>query len=122
MIPGATYLGRDRATPGLSDDPGALAIHGTSGFAALNVAYLRRAKRIILLGFDLTPGRCHDAHDCGAEQISAYRRWAQMFDQALPQLRRAAIHVFNGSRASAITAFPRMSIDTALQALLEVRS
>jgi hypothetical protein len=39
-------------TTALSDDPHTVYSGGSSGFGALNIAWLKRAKRIVLLGFE----------------------------------------------------------------------
>lgn len=94
-IPGVTYLRRTHAT-GLSDDPAYLC--GTnSGYAAINLAYLKGAQDIHLIGFDMDP--------LGND---IYRWWAPLFRDMLPQLDRRGVRVCNHNRHSAIDAFPKV--------------
>jgi hypothetical protein len=124
-VPGAIYL-RQGEEP-LSLDPGALATGGTSGYAALNLAALKGARHIVLLGFDygLIGGRhhYHDAypwHHVANDQ--SWSRWARRFDAMAPRLRARGIHVLNASPASAIECFPKCEIETALQWAARVAS
>jgi len=43
----------------LSDDPGAICSGGSSGFGAVNLAWLKRSRRMILLGFDYDTEKGH---------------------------------------------------------------
>lgn len=95
-IPGVTYL-QQRHEPGLSDDPRYVHTGGNSGYAAINLAYLKHAKRIHLVGYDMV-GRN------GVER-DKFRDWAPRFDSMLPQLKAAGITVINHNPDSAITAF-----------------
>ena len=116
-VAGATYL---RNVPaGLSREPGTVATGGTSGYAALNLAVLKGAKRIVLLGYDygLIDGRhhYHDAypwHHVANDQ--SWPAWAKQFDAAAPLLAAQGVEVVNASPQSAITCFPKMSIEDAL--------
>jgi hypothetical protein len=104
----------------LSTSPYDIAAGGTSGFGALNLAFLRGARRIVLLGFDYQPsplGAWHhnEQHYFPHIQRAAdWQQWAQNFETAAPMLRAAGVKVLNASERSAITAFPRVSIDEAL--------
>jgi hypothetical protein len=92
---------------------------GTSGYAALNLAVLKGARRIVLLGFDygLIGGR-HHYHDAYSWHHPAndqsWHAWAKRFDRAAPVLSRMGVEVINASPASAIECFPKMSIEDAL--------
>lgn len=96
-IPGMTYLQQSHCD-GLSDDPQFLCTGGNSGYAALNVAYLKRAKTIHLVGFDMDPS-----------QDDKFRQWAPRFDTMLPQLRRRGVVVTNHNPRSFVDAFPRVA-------------
>ena len=91
----------------------------TSGYAALNVAALKRARRIVLLGYDygLIDGR-HHYHDAYPWHHSANDQsmpvWARQFNSAAQACRELGIEVVNASPSSAIDAFPKMSIEDAL--------
>lgn len=105
------YLVREMR-PGLSDDP--RYIHGlNSGFGALNLAYLKRARKVVLLGFDGTDsGHWHSPYSwatpgSGGQDVKAYL-------QAQQQCQLAGVEVLNASPGSAITAFPIITHDVAL--------
>lgn len=112
-VDGVQYLRRLRGD-GFSDNPDAV-VAPNSGYGALNLAYLRGAELVVLLGFDLTPGRCQTSSR--PEQVREYPVWAKAFDSTLPQLQQRGVRVLNASPDSAITAYPRVSIDEALQEL-----
>src|SRR5262245_12551914 len=54
-VPGAIYLKRGRTCERLTETLGAVESGANSGFGALNVAYLKRARQIFLFGFDYHP-------------------------------------------------------------------
>ena len=104
---------------GLSRDHGMLATGGTSGYAAVNLAALKGARRVVLLGFDygLIGGRhhYHDAyswHHPANDQSWAF--WARRFDAMADELLRTGVVVINASPQSAIGCFRKMSIEDAL--------
>ncbi len=105
----ATMLRRLRR-PGLSEDPGAVHICGTSGYGALNLAYLKRARQIFLLGFDMA-GSGHWHPEPGWGGAIPLEPWAAAFDVAAEQLRAAGVHVVNCSPKSAIQAFEKISLE-----------
>lgn len=100
--------------------PGAISSGGTSGFGALHFAFLKGARRITLFGFDYRPspqGVWHHNEQHyfpHQQQLSDWQVWAQNFHDAVPALRGAGVEVINASPSSAITAFPRVSIEEAL--------
>jgi len=101
------------ARPRLSEDSGA--IHtGNSAYGALGLAYHQRPARIALLGVDGTnsgyaylPGR----------QGGSLGHMPALFASAVPQL--AGIEVINGSPASRVDCFPRVSPEAALAWITE---
>lgn len=123
-IAGAIYL-RDNDIPSPAEAPGlsrkvdAVYRGATSGYAALNVAVLKRAKRIVLLGYDygVSDGRhhYHDAypwHHIANDQSMPV--WAGQFTSAALACRDLGIEVVNASPSSTVNAFPKMSIEEAL--------
>lgn len=94
-IPGVTYLQRSHED-GLSDDPGFLCTGGNSGYAAINLAYLKGAKDIHLVGFDMDP-----ATD------EKFTQWIPRFRTMLPQLQARGVRVTNHNPNSFIDAFPK---------------
>lgn len=115
----------DKVEADLSDNPAAVQSGGSSGFGALNVAWLKRAKQIVLIGYDYS-GTLHVGEQHYAEKRadagSNWKVWARSFDRVAGRLIKAGVEVINASPNSAITAFPRMTIDEALQHLGRVRS
>jgi len=115
---GATFIPR-RLTSKLSDKPEELITCGTSGYGALNVAYLKRAKKVLLLGYDYSADGAHYFEDYEwhhpPRRADCWSFWAGFYISALPQLKLAGIEVFNASPKSIITAFQRGTIDDGLQ-------
>lgn len=119
VIPRAIYIRKSASDLSLLPDE----ISGsTSGYAALNLAVLKQAKRIVLLGFDygLIDGR-HHYHDAywwhHKANDQSWGAWAKRFDDAAPLLKERGIEVINASPHSAVTAFPKMTIEQALNAV-----
>lgn len=106
--------------PDMSDDPSAICSGGTSGFGALNVAWLKRAKRIVLLGYE------YNADVGGHADTRAYimsrpqdgdrwNEWAKNFGRIRRRIDLAGIKIINAAPASRIAAFPKMDIAQALR-------
>jgi hypothetical protein len=113
--PNVTYLLRVSGPvrtghmPGLSEDP--TRIHsGNSAYGALGVAYLMGATRIALFGIDGHGGYAWNNCDLPMD----LSHLPAIFETALPQLRKRNMSVVNGSPTSTIRAFPRMTIEEAL--------
>ena len=89
---------------------------GPSGFGAMNLAYLKGAKRIFLLGFDLNPEpkeqHWHRGYDWrnNSHENSKYENWARWFETACFQLRQRGIHVYNCNPDSRIVCFPKITL------------
>jgi hypothetical protein len=118
-IDGAVYL-RDAEAP-LSEDRHAVHPGRTSGYAALNLAALKHARSIVLLGFDYgaDSGRDH-YHDAYKGRTTpaddaSWRRWAENIEQLAPLLQARGIEVMNASPASRIAYFPKCSIEEGLR-------
>jgi hypothetical protein len=122
VIPTATYL-RYRRGDGLSDDPAQLAVYGSSGYSALNYAYLRGARRIVLLGFDYrsTDGLHHYARYewHGATNLNGryLPTWAAGYRTTQRQLADRGVTVINANPTSALDAYLRMPFHDALSVL-----
>lgn len=100
---------------GLSVDQGSVHICGTSGYGALNLAYLKRARDIVLLGFDMAgSGHWHPEPGWGGE--IALEPWAAAFDDAAAQLSAEGVRVVNASPRSKILSFPRVSLEEVFDA------
>lgn len=93
----------------------------TSGFAALNWAVRCGAKRILLLGYDY---RSHGPYRHWYDEeeptepgraVDLWPQWIAPFNEALPELQALGVQVMNASPESAITAFPKCTIDEGLK-------
>lgn len=123
-IPNATYLVRTRIGDKLSEDAAKCESGGNSGFGGLNIAYLKRAKTIFLFGYDYSADHyCPEryAHHSRHHNARYWPRWAKIFATTLPQLSAAGVTVFNASPDSTIDAFPKVSIDEAIERLDRLR-
>lgn len=89
-----------------------------SGMQALTLAYVLGAKRILMLGFDMQHkgGDPHffGKHPHGWGNADTCHKWLKYFDQIAPQFVAAGIEVINCTRDTALTCFPRMTIQDAL--------
>jgi hypothetical protein len=114
-VPGAIYLTR-KITSGLSSDPTIVHSIGSSGYAAINLAVLKHARRIVLFGFDYHTrnGEHYHDHFPWYWQHSGWSTWAQGYESMLPALRAAGVEVINASPTSAITCFLKLTIEDAL--------
>ncbi len=114
--PSACYVRRDRNGYGLSDDPNVLHMGGgNSGFGAFNLAYLRGAERIVLLGYDFCHSGVHWHNGYswqGNPNDHMYSKWAERFQETLLQLQKREVEVVNASLHSTLTLFPRVSLET----------
>lgn len=120
----ATVLVR-QLTNKLSDEPHIVISCGTSGYGAMNVCYLKRARRILLLGYDYSADGLHYHEEyewfTPPKRADCWSFWATFYKSMLPQLDTAGIKVFNASPKSIIKAFPRGTIDDGLQWLQEFK-
>lgn len=105
----------------LFDKVGTVGAGGNSGFQALNLAVQFGAKRVLLIGFDMTDrGGVHwygrniwaQAHNPTG---SNFQRWVAAFTQAAPVLERMGVEVINASPVSALQCFPKRSLAEALE-------
>lgn len=99
---------------GLELDPSALRTGRHSGYQSINLAVHLGAARIVLLGFDATGlehffGR-HPDH-FARPPLETFR---PMYDTLLEPLAALGITVINASRETALTCFPRQTIQEAL--------
>lgn len=84
-----------------------------SGFQAVNLAIIRGAETICLLGFDHqhTGGRihCHDDHPGGEMWNARYPgTWVRRMEEAAKDT--FGVKIINCSRQSALNCFPRMTL------------
>jgi hypothetical protein len=114
----ATVLTR-QLTHSLSDESHILISCGTSGYGAMNVAYLKRARRILLLGYDYSANGLHYHEEyewfTPPKRADCWSFWAAFYKSMLPQLEAAGVEVFNASPKSTIKTFQKGTIDEGLQ-------
>lgn len=120
IIPRAIYIDRGNEKH-LSDNPALIHAGGNSGFGALNLAYLKRAKSIYLFGFDFNRNGGHYCPERYEEPDSHNARywenWGDNFINTKQQLAKAGISIINASPNSSIKAFPKATIEAALERL-----
>lgn len=94
---------------------------GNSGFQALNLAVQFGARRVLLVGYDMTDRS--GVHWYGRNRWpmsnnpneSNFRRWLAAFEGAKPLLDARGVEVVNTSSISAMKTFRRRSIEDALK-------
>jgi hypothetical protein len=102
---------------GISTKPGTIRQGGNSGFQAVSLALHFGAARIVLLGFDMqmTDGRTHWHGDhrgkLGNPVRDRMKHWLTRFVQMADE---AKIPIDNATRETALTCFPRVSLQEAL--------
>ncbi|MEO8754849.1 MAG: hypothetical protein ABI624_19460 [Casimicrobiaceae bacterium] len=118
---GLRYVPRVRHVEGLSRDFGAVSGGGNSGYAGVNLAYLFGARELLaLVGFDmcLTNGRTHHHGDhtgrLANPTANALAVWAGRFPALARDLKAAGVNVVNCTVNTALTCFPRASLEDAL--------
>ena len=109
-----TYVRRYHGDSPLSLAPDAgIKTNGNTGFAALNLAILKGARKIYLLGFDMTPGPHDQWHDHEARlglpkrarNPFYYRDWPKQFEAILPVITPMGISIRNLNPDSALRCF-----------------
>lgn len=116
-IPGCRYVELRSRIGSWSTDPAWVCHGGNSGFFGTNLAGLKRAGRIRLVGFDMDGGHWHGGYpwNPGGDQ-RYYSGWAARFLEAAPAIARAGTSVWNCNPDSKIDAFPRCSFQEAIRA------
>jgi len=108
--------------PSTGDGPVLSATGGNSGYQAILLAVARGHRRLILLGFDCKFGDKGAVHFHGKHREplrnpgkANFDRWAGWFERLAPALRCLGVEVINCSRDTALTCFPRMPLERALE-------
>lgn len=121
--PGVTVL-RKTGVLGLERHPSGVKDGRNSGYQAVNVAYhlVGRGGRILLLGYDLKVGPHGEEHhhaDHPNRSRARYEPYVRAFRSIAGPLQEAGVSVINCSRRTALTMFPRLTIQEALEGSLE---
>ena len=112
---GATYSNNDfHGRVGLIPKP--FKAFGNSGAGAIAMAVKAGASRVILLGYDCqkTGGQAHwhGDHPAGLGNAGSMPKWPEQFKRLAESIEDAEI--INCSRETALTAFPRGELESAL--------
>lgn len=111
---GVTYLKRDRGEF-LSTDPERLT-GLESGYAAINLALIKGATHINLLGYDMNGNqvkRFHEGYNWNmGDKAVSYSQWAKRYRYAKISLDKLGVTVthYIGPEGSAIDVFPRLPL------------
>lgn len=103
---------------GLSLDPTIIHWGGNSGFQACNLAVHFGIRKLILLGFDMRiAGKRHffGDHPGAMNKDSPYRRFIRHFEQSAGCFQAAGVTVINATPGSALTCFPMIELEQALE-------
>lgn len=91
-----------------------------SGFQGFNCVVQFGCRTIILVGFDMTVDgglHWHGPHPAGLKNPNGrnIHRWRRAMDNAAPVVRLLGIKVINCSPVSKLTAYPKMTLEQALE-------
>jgi hypothetical protein len=106
----------DTGVEGLEREPTGLRTGRNGGYQAINLAVHLGAARILLLGYDMQRGatQTHWFGDHPEIRNSPYASFAEAYNTLVKPLRELGIGIVNCSRETALTCFPRLTIDQAL--------
>jgi hypothetical protein len=98
---------------GVSENPGEIYGGGTANFGAVQVCFHKRAKDIILFGFDYDGnydgGFLNFGEKQRARSAEHWANWAEHFSVYVPYLRSRGINVVNACPTSAIRCFQKVT-------------
>ncbi len=94
-------------------------IIANSGAAAIGMAAMFGARRIIMLGYDCTVGPAgqrhwHGDHPAGLGNAGSIQKWPGIFDNLRKHV-PARVEVVNASRKTILQTFPRVSLEEVLK-------
>jgi hypothetical protein len=124
-IANSLYLLRTRFA-GLSEKLGEIQSGANSGHGAFNYAYLKRARKVCLFGYDYSEKNGEHHHK--PEQYSWYtagqnarywESWGHCYIEDLRQIEAAGMTVLNASLNSSVKCFPRCSVEEGVKWLQE---
>ena len=112
---GATYSNNDfHGRVGVM--PRGFKAYGNSGAGAIALAMMGEAARVILLGYDCQKtgwqAHWHGDHPVGLGNAGSMPKWPEQFKRLAATL--AGVEVINCSRETALRAFPRGELESAL--------
>lgn len=103
-------------TRGLSRKPGLIHQGMSSGFQAINLAFLAGVRDFVLLGYDCKGTHWHGDHPTPLKASLPHTRWIEHFATLARDLRDEGVRVINCSPDTAIpeSIFPRADLTTTL--------
>ena len=111
-------LGHIASAParGLSRKPGLIHQGMSSGFQAINLAFLAGARDFVLLGYDCKSTHWHGDHPPGLKSTLPHARWIEHFATLARDLRDEGVRIVNCSPDTAIpeSMFKPADLETAL--------
>lgn len=110
---------RKTGRSGLELDPTGLRHGHNSGYQSINLAVHLGVARILLLGYDMrlgTGGKGHWHPEHPWRVGSSFNAWIGLYRSLIEPLKARGVEVLNCSRSTNLDAFPRVSLETALQA------
>ncbi len=109
------FMERDRRRLGLSSHPARLCWNFNTGASAIDLAAHLGARKIILLGFDMSHSGTSTHWHAGHGHVrQSYARFLRGFPMIAADAQRMGLEIINASPSSAITEFPRVSLKEAL--------
>lgn len=122
-VPGVHVVGNG-GCQGYDDRPDYIRSGWNSGYQAVQVAAKFGAARILLLGFDMHAHRgehWHGDHRWRPGYQSRYELFANAFNKVAKDYAARDVAVINCTAGSALKAFPIMTLEEALDGVLDVR-
>lgn len=124
LLPKTVKQYRVTGVAGFDPAPGCIRHGNSSGFAAIHLAAHLGASSIILLGLDMKHGANGETHFHGGHGRRHYEEsltelMLPWFKTLAAPLAAAGISVINASPASALTVWPRVTIDEGLAVYVE---
>lgn len=97
---------------GIDLHPGYVRTGNNSGYQALQLALQAGARRILLLGFDMTGSHWHGPHIPGLRNTTeeTFRRWIAHYSSAAPMIAALGVDVVNCAADSALTCFRKADL------------
>lgn len=92
---------------------------GNSGYQAVNLAFLRGADKIVLLGYDMKmmdgKSHWHGDHPPKLNRGSPLKDWVPKFHSIAKDLKLEGVTVLNATRSTALNCFPIVDLEDALK-------
>lgn len=99
------------------DRPGSISRGGNSGFQLVNLVTQFGSKRQIWIGFDFVGEHWHDKHPDPLKNPRSHTldKWRRRLDSNASVLAGLGVEIINVSAISALTAYPKASLDGAFR-------